>query len=194
MLLEVHTDLAQREEELKQAAETLSEELRRLQAEVEQERGERERAQVQLEREQKRRQSVEGRSAEASRLRGRVEELEDKVSELNGQIQEERDAAQHHTVEWQQEKRQLCRLMEEERQDYHKQLAEAQLQRWEVLTRSKSIMVSSCARSLCVLHYLIAYCRSFTPSTCNAETEHWRNMYEELYAKVKPFQVSKDYI
>ncbi|XP_043112520.1 hyaluronan mediated motility receptor isoform X2 [Puntigrus tetrazona] len=157
MLLEVQTKLAQREEELKQAAETLSEELRRRQAEVERERGERERAQAQLEREQKRRQSVEGRSAEASRLRGHVEELENKVSELNRQVQEGRDAAQHHAVEWQQEKRQLCRQMEEERQDYHKQLAEAQLQR-----------------------------------ACDAETEHWRNLYEELHAKVKPFQEQLD--
>ncbi|XP_016313494.1 hyaluronan mediated motility receptor-like isoform X2 [Sinocyclocheilus anshuiensis] len=156
MLLKVQTKLAQREEELKQAAETLSEELRSLQAEVKQERGERERAQAQLEREQKR-QSVEGRSAEASRLRGRVEELEDKVSELNRQVQEERDAAEHQAVEWQQERRQLCRQMEEERQDHHKQLSEAQLQ-----------------------------------STCDAETEHWRNLYEELYAKVKPFQEQLD--
>uniref|UniRef100_A0A671NYE2 Hyaluronan mediated motility receptor-like n=1 Tax=Sinocyclocheilus anshuiensis TaxID=1608454 RepID=A0A671NYE2_9TELE len=157
MLLEVQTKLAQREEELKEAAKTRSEELRHLQAEVERERGERERAQTQLEREQKRRQSVEGRSAEASRLRGHVEELEDKVSELNRQVQEERDAAQRHAVEWQQERRQLCRRMEEERQDYHKQLAEAQLQ-----------------------------------STSDAETEHWRHFYEELYAKVKPFQEQLD--
>uniref|UniRef100_A0A8C1JCF5 Hyaluronan-mediated motility receptor (RHAMM) n=1 Tax=Cyprinus carpio TaxID=7962 RepID=A0A8C1JCF5_CYPCA len=157
MLLEVQTKLAQREEELKQAVETQSEELRRLQAEVERERGERERAQTRLEREQKRRQSVEGHSAEASMLRGHVEELEDKVSELNRQVQEERDAAQRHAVEWQQERRQLCRQMEEERQDYHKQLAEAQLQ-----------------------------------STSEAETEHWRNLYEELYAKVKPFQEQLD--
>uniref|UniRef100_A0A672JUW8 Hyaluronan mediated motility receptor-like n=1 Tax=Sinocyclocheilus grahami TaxID=75366 RepID=A0A672JUW8_SINGR len=157
MLLEVQTKLAQREEELKEAAKTRSEELRRLQAEVERERGERKRAQTQLEREQKRRQSVEGRSAEASRLRGHVEELEDKLSELNRQVQEERDAAQRHAVEWQQERRQLCRQMEEERQDYHKQLAEAQLQ-----------------------------------STSDAETEHWRHFYEELYAKVKPFQEQLD--
>uniref|UniRef100_A0A8C2A7K5 Hyaluronan-mediated motility receptor (RHAMM) n=1 Tax=Cyprinus carpio TaxID=7962 RepID=A0A8C2A7K5_CYPCA len=157
MLLEVQTKLAQREEELKQAVETQSEELRRLQAEVERERGERERAQTRLEREQKRRQSVEGHSAEASMLRGHVEELEDKVSELNRQVQEERDAAQRHAMEWQQERRQLCRQMEEERQDYHKQLAEAQLQ-----------------------------------STSEAETEHWRNLYEELYAKVKPFQEQLD--
>ncbi|XP_073676778.1 hyaluronan mediated motility receptor [Garra rufa] len=157
MLLEVQTKLAQREEELKQAAETRSEELRRLQAEVEQERGERERAQTQLEREQKRRQSVEGRSAEASRLLGRVEELEDEVSELNRQVQEERDTAHRHAVEWQQERQQLCRQMEEERQDYHKQLTEAQMQ-----------------------------------SLCDAETEHWRNLYEELYAKVKPFQEQLD--
>ncbi|XP_067313877.1 hyaluronan mediated motility receptor isoform X2 [Pseudorasbora parva] len=152
-LLEVQAKLAQKEEELKRAAESRSEELRRFQAEVEQERGERERAQTQLEREQRRRQSVEGRSAEASRLRGLVEELEHKVSELRGQVQEERDSSQRHAVEWQQERRQLCRQMEEERQDFHKQLAEAQLQ-----------------------------------STCDAETEHWRNLYEELYAKVKPFQ------
>uniref|UniRef100_A0A673JEK7 Hyaluronan mediated motility receptor-like n=1 Tax=Sinocyclocheilus rhinocerous TaxID=307959 RepID=A0A673JEK7_9TELE len=157
MLLEVQTKLAQREEELKEAAKTRSEELRHLQAEVERESGERERAQTQLEREQKRRQSVEGRSAEASRLRGHVEELEDKVSELNRQVQEERDAAQRHALEWQQERRQLCRQMEEERQDYHKQLAEAQLQ-----------------------------------STSDAETEHWRHFYEELYAKVKPFQEQLD--
>uniref|UniRef100_A0A8C2JNK9 Hyaluronan-mediated motility receptor (RHAMM) n=1 Tax=Cyprinus carpio TaxID=7962 RepID=A0A8C2JNK9_CYPCA len=156
MLLEVQTKLAQREQELKQAAETQSEELRRLQAEVERERGEREQAQAQLEREQKRRQSVEGCSAGASRVRGRVEELEDEVSELNRQMQEERDAARHHAVEWQQERQQLCRQIEE-RQDYHKQLAEAQLQ-----------------------------------STCDAETEHWRNMYEELCAKVKPFQEQLD--
>uniref|UniRef100_A0A673GLB6 Cohesin subunit SA-2-like n=1 Tax=Sinocyclocheilus rhinocerous TaxID=307959 RepID=A0A673GLB6_9TELE len=156
MLLKVQTKLARREEELKQAAETRSEELRSLQAEVKHERGERERAQAQLEREQKR-QSVEGRSAEASRLRGRVEELEDEVSELNRQVQEERDTAEHQVVEWEQERRQLCRQMEEERQDHHKQLAEAQLQ-----------------------------------STCDAETEHWRNLYEELYAKVKPFQEQLD--
>ncbi|XP_050983471.1 hyaluronan mediated motility receptor isoform X1 [Labeo rohita] len=29
-------------------------------------------------------------------------------------------------------------------------------------------------------------------STCDAETEHWRNLYEELYAKVKPFQEQLD--
>ncbi|XP_051506408.1 hyaluronan-mediated motility receptor-like isoform X2 [Myxocyprinus asiaticus] len=29
-------------------------------------------------------------------------------------------------------------------------------------------------------------------SKCNAETEHWRNLYEELYAKVKPFQEQLD--
>ncbi len=155
MLLEVQTKLAQREEELKQAVETRSEELRCLQAEVERERGERERAQAQLEREQKRRQSVEGRSAEASRLRGRVEELEDKVSELNRQVQEERDAAQHHAVEGQQEKRQLCRLMEEERQDYHKQLAEAQLQRWESYNALNGVSSPSwCPHTLS----LCAYC------------------------------------
>ncbi|XP_077092149.1 hyaluronan mediated motility receptor isoform X4 [Siphateles boraxobius] len=154
MLLEVQTKLAQREKELKRAAETQSEELRRLQVEVEQER---ERAQTQLEREQKRRQSVEGRSAEASRLRGLVDELENQVSELHGQVQEEKDSSQRHAVEWQQERRQLCRQMEEERQDFHKQLAEAQLQ-----------------------------------STCDSETQHWRNLYEELYAKVKPFQEQLD--
>ncbi len=155
MLLEVQTKLAQREEELKQAVETRSEELRCLQAEVERERGERERARAQLEREQKRRQSVEGRSAEASRLRGRVEELEDKVSELNRQVQEERDAAQHHAVEGQQEKRQLCRLMEEERQDYHKQLAEAQLQRWESYNALNGVSSPSwCPHTLS----LCAYC------------------------------------
>lgn len=27
---------------------------------------------------------------------------------------------------------------------------------------------------------------------CDAETQHWRNLYEELYAKVKPFQASKE--
>ncbi|CAM4613260.1 unnamed protein product [Leuciscus chuanchicus] len=154
MLLEVQTKLAQREKELKRAAETHSEELRCLQVEVEQER---ERAQAQLEREQKRRQSVEGRSAEASRLRGLVDELENQVSELRGQVQEEKDYSQRHAVEWQQERRQLCRQMEEERQDFHKQLAEAQLQ-----------------------------------STCDSETQHWRNLYEELYAKVKPFQEQLD--
>ncbi|KAK7141495.1 hypothetical protein R3I93_015594 [Phoxinus phoxinus] len=154
MLLEVQTKLDQREEELKRAAETHSVELRRLQVEVEQER---ERAQTQLEREQKRRQSVEGRSAEASRLRGLVDELENQVSELHGQVQEEKDSSQRHAVEWQQERRQLCRQMEEERQDFHKQLAEAQLQ-----------------------------------STCDPETPHWRNLYEELYAKVKPFQEQLD--
>lgn len=126
MLLEVQTKLAQREKELKLAAETHSEELRCLQVEVEQER---EQAQAQLEREQKRRQSVEGRSAEVSRLRGLVDELEHQVSELRGQVQEEKDSSQRHAVEWQQERLQLCRQMEEERRDFHKQLAEAQLLR-----------------------------------------------------------------
>nr|XP_021336642.1 hyaluronan-mediated motility receptor (RHAMM) isoform X1 [Danio rerio] len=157
MLLEVQTKLAQREEELKRAAETHSEELRCLQMDVEQERGEKERAQTQLEKEQKRRQSVEGRSAEASRVRSHVEELEDEVSKLRRLMQEERDAAKHHTVEWQQEKQQLCTQIEEERQDLHRQLAEARLQ-----------------------------------STSDSETEHWRNLYEELYAKVKPFQEQLD--
>nr|AAQ97980.1 hyaluronan-mediated motility receptor [Danio rerio] len=157
MLLEVQTKPAQREEELKRAAETHSEELRCLQMDVEQERGEKERAQTQLEKEQKRRQSVEGRSAEASRLRSHVEELEDEVSKLRRLMQEERDAAEHHTVEWQQERQQLCTQIEEERQDLHRQLAEARLQ-----------------------------------STSDSETEHWRNLYEELYAKVKPFQEQLD--
>ncbi|KAG1962838.1 hyaluronan mediated motility receptor [Pimephales promelas] len=154
MLLEVQTKLAQTEKELKQAAETRSEELRLLQVEVEQERA---RAQTLLDREQKRRQSVEGRSAEACRLRGLVDELENRVSELSGQVLDEKDSFLRHAVEWQQERRQLCRQMEEERQDFHKQLAEAQLQ-----------------------------------STCDSEIQHWRNLYEELYAKVKPFQEQLD--
>ncbi|XP_051944982.1 hyaluronan mediated motility receptor-like isoform X2 [Xyrauchen texanus] len=154
MLLEVQTKLAQREEELKQSAETQSEELSRLQAEVEQERRERECAQTQLQREQKRSESVEGHSVEASRLRGLVDDLQAEVSELHKQVGEERATAQCHAADWKQERQQLCRQMEKERQDLQKQLLEAQLQ-----------------------------------STCNTETlEHWRNLYEELYAKVKPFQ------
>lgn len=30
-------------------------------------------------------------------------------------------------------------------------------------------------------------------STSNDETEHWRTLYEQLYSKVKPFQVSLCY-
>lgn len=41
---------------------------------------------------------------------------------------------------------------------------------------------------VCFLCVLIEH---FSPeSSHNAETEHWRKQYEELFSKVKPFQVS----
>ncbi|KAI4904921.1 hypothetical protein NFI96_033166 [Prochilodus magdalenae] len=126
MLLEVQTKLAQGEDELKHVVEAHNNERSRLQVLMEQEQEEKQKALTQLQQaQQRRRESAEGKALEAQVLQKKVEALQQEMAEQCRLLEQKEACLKSDTEEWQQEKEQLHLQIEEERDNFAKQLAEA---------------------------------------------------------------------
>ncbi|KAI3351929.1 hypothetical protein L3Q82_020759, partial [Scortum barcoo] len=174
MLLEVQTHLALKDEEMK-ATEAV---IIRLQQELQQQTKEREETLGQLE--EQRELKDESRLAlekqlnmaeqDKNRLQSRLDEVEQEGLSFQAQLDlmEERTQALQHELE---EQRQDRRALQEQ---------------VEVLAQEKVTMQWELEEQRQELQRQITEARE--ESSPRSETKHWRKQYEELFAKVKPFQ------
>ncbi|XP_062332634.1 hyaluronan mediated motility receptor [Osmerus eperlanus] len=185
-----------REEEaqsrLQRAEEEVGEALKRLG----QERDEKEEARSLLKRERgERRDSRQGRAEEVGALRRRVEEMEEERGSLQTRMDQERENLTKRVEEVEQDKENLQNQVEEIQQDeesLRRRVEEGEQgmrvlrEQVEVTVQEKVTLQWEMEEQRREIQTLLA--QSQEKSSSDSETEHWKRLYEELFAKVKPFQ------
>ncbi|XP_023677074.2 hyaluronan mediated motility receptor isoform X1 [Paramormyrops kingsleyae] len=179
-LLDVQTRLAERDAELRSTAESHTSVVVQLQCQVDQEKKESQELQGLLEQEQSEKESLkeslETRLAEIKELQTQLEELQQEKQDLQRQTEQEKvdlkkqmeDEKRAIQKEMESERLELEKQMEQERCDFEKQMEERI--NYEGLNEPE--LQKGAADS--------------------TESGIWRERYEELYAKVKPFQEQLD--
>ncbi|XP_048885271.1 hyaluronan mediated motility receptor [Brienomyrus brachyistius] len=179
-LLDVQTRLAERDAELRSAAESHTSAVVQLQCQVDQEKMERQKLQGLLGREQSEKESLEEsletRLAEIEELRAQLEQLQQEKQDLQRQTEQERMDLKEQMED---EKRDLQRDMERERLVLEKQMEQERCDLEQKMEER--------------INYQRLHKAELRESTADStELGVWRKRYEELYAKVKPFQEQLD--